>query len=366
MTEETRYQLALTLIPQIGDIVAKDLLADFESASAIFKAKITDLERTNGIGKVRANAIKYFSGFARATKEMEFMSRYHIQPLFITDPRYPQRLRHCIDAPIMLYYKGNADLNASRMVNVIGTRSPSPYGAEVCRQLVKDLAGLNVTIVSGLAYGIDVLAHKAAMDHHTPTIGILAHGLDRMYPPAHHAIAKQMLQQGGLLTDFMSGTQPDKQNFPRRNRIVAGMCDATIVIESGEKGGSLITADIASSYNRDVAAIPGRINDERSSGCLQLIKTHKAALITSAQDLVDLMGWDKQPGAPIIRQKEIFIDLNSEEQRVVDLFQHKKQLHIDEIYRTCQLPGSQLATTLLNLEIQAVIKALPGNCYILT
>lgn len=366
MTEETRYQLALTLIPQIGDIVAKELLNRFGSASAIFKARSSDLEKIPGIGTVRAKAIKQFSDFSRAAQELNFMQRYGIQPIFYTDPTYPQRLKHCTDAPAMLYYKGTADLNAPRMVNVIGTRKPSAYGKTICRQLVEGLAALRATVVSGLAYGIDVEAHKAALEYQTPTIGILAHGLDRIYPPGHHQIARQMLATGGLLTDFMSGTQPDKQNFPRRNRIVAGMCDVTIVIESGEKGGSLITADIALSYNRDVAAIPGRVDDERSMGCLQLIRSNKAALITGAHDLADMMGWNSEALLPVNRQKELFVELNTEEQQIMSLFQHNKQLHIDEIYRVCQLSGSQVAAALLNLEIHAMVKALPGNSYMLT
>ncbi|WP_295116611.1 DNA-processing protein DprA [uncultured Chitinophaga sp.] len=366
MTEETRYQLALTQIPQIGDIVAKELLQHFGEASAIFKARIAELEKIPGIGTVRARAIKQFNDFARTDEEITFMSRYQIQPIFYTSPAYPQRLQHCTDAPVMLYFKGHADLNASRIVNIVGTRRPTEYGKTICRDMVTELGLHDITIISGLAYGIDVEAHKTAIACNAPTIGILAHGLDRIYPATHHNIAKQMLANGGLLTDFMSDTQPDKQNFPSRNRIVAGMSDVTIVIESGEKGGSLITADIAISYNRDVMAIPGRINDDRSAGCLQLVKANKAALITGAGDVMEMMGWQAHQKKESVRQKELFISLNREEQQLVSLFQHKKQLHIDEIYRECQLPGSQVAATLLNLEIQAVVKALPGNCYMLT
>jgi DNA processing protein len=366
MTEETRYQLALTQIPQIGDIVARELLQHFGEASSIFKARISELEKIQGIGTVRARAIKQFTDFARTDEEIAFMDRYQIQPVFYTSATYPQRLLHCTDAPVMLYFKGHADLNASRIVNIVGTRRPTEYGKSVCRDMVTELGHHDVTIVSGLAYGIDVEAHKTAIACGAPTVGILAHGLDRIYPPSHHTIAKQMLANGGLLTDFMSGTQPDKQNFPRRNRIVAGMSDVTIVIESGEKGGSLITADIAFSYNRDVMAIPGRINDDRSAGCLQLVRANKASLITGAGDVMEIMGWQPHQQKESVRQKELFISLNSEEQQLVALFQHKKQLHIDEIYRECQFPGSQVAATLLNLEIQAVLKALPGNCYMLT
>lgn len=365
MTEETRYQLALTQIPQIGDIVAKELIRHFGKASDIFKARPRELEKITGIGAVRANAIKQFADFRKTEEEMIFMHKFNIRPLFYTDPTYPQRLQHCVDAPVMLYFRGNADLNASRIVNIVGTRRPSEYGKKICKEIVEELGREQITVVSGLAYGIDVIAHQAALACNTPTIGILAHGLDRMYPAEHYEVARKMMTNGGLLTDFMSGTTPDKQNFPRRNRIVAGMADVTIVIESGEKGGSLITADIAASYNRDVMAVPGRINDERSAGCLQLVRTHKAAILTGAGDVMEIMGWQEREQKETVRQKELFIPLNPEEQQLIALFQHKKQLHIDEIYRACQLPGSQVAATLLNLEIQALVKALPGNCYAL-
>ena len=361
MQEELRHQIALTQISQIGDIIAKKLLSIFGTASAIFKATKRELECI--VGHNRANAIKQFKDFQRVDKEISFIEKYHIQPVFYTAKNYPQRLQQCADSPVMLYFKGQADLNFTRIVNVIGTRGPGEYGKQICAQIVKDLAPYNVMVVSGLAYGIDILAHRTALENDMPTIGVLAHGLDRIYPAMHKETAIQMIGNGGLLTEFISETQPDKQNFPKRNRIVAGMADATVVIESGPKGGSLITADIANSYSRDVMAVPGRVGDPNAAGCHHLIKTNQAMLITEAKDILQAMGWESAQKTQLHPQKQLFIELSAEEQQILSLFSGDGEKHIDEICRHSPLPGSQVASLVFQMEMQHVLKSLPGQKY---
>lgn len=365
MPQELMYQLALTRIPLIGDVTVKKLLEHFGSAGNIFNARKQELERIETVGAIRAAAIRNFRDFAEIENEISFMEKYRIQPLFCTDPAYPQRLLHCYDNPAMLYYKGNASLNAMRMINIVGTRHPSAYGKSVCETLVKGLSEAGITIVSGLAYGIDIIAHKTALKAQIPTIGVLAHGLDRIYPPAHKQVAVQMLEQGGLLTDFPSQTTPDRQNFPKRNRIVAGICDATIVIESGMRGGSLITADLANGYNRDVFCIPGRLHDPQSAGCNYLIKQNKAALLTGPEDVLALMGWQEKTAAgkaPVV-QPGLFPELSEDEQLIMSLFREKSQRHLEELYLQTRLSGSQVATAVFNLEMQSVLRSLPGQLY---
>ena len=366
MQEELRHQIALTQIPQIGDIVAKKLLAHFGSASDVLNASRKELEHIPDIGSVRADAIFQFRDYRRADKEIDFLEKHDIQAVFYTSTDYPQRLRHCADSPVMLYYKGTTNLNAARIVSIVGTRAPGDYGKMMCAQLVEALTAHNVVIVSGMAYGIDIIAHKRAIQQHIPTIGVLAHGLDRIYPPQHKGTAMEMLNNGGLLTEFLSYTQPDKQHFPMRNRIVAGIADATIVVESGTQGGSMITADIANSYNRDVFAVPGRANDPHAAGCNELIRTNKAMLITGAADFLQAMGWDtdnSKSAARLNPQKELFITLNDAEQHIVTLFSGDVQKHIDELRRESHLPGSQVNSLVLKLEMLHVLKSLPGQKY---
>lgn len=361
---ELFYQVALTCIPQIGDVTAKKLITHFGTASAIFSARRRELERIPEIGSVRAAAIKEFNDFERVAQEIRFIEKYRIQPLFYTDPGYPQRLHHCVDSPLLLYFKGNADLNAARIVNIIGTRRPTRYGSEICEEITAGLAPHGITVISGLAYGIDIIAHQSCLQHNICTVAVLAHGLDRIYPAAHKPIATAMLEHGGLLTEFMSSTMPDKQNFPKRNRIVAGICDATIVIESGLKGGSLITAQIANSYGRDVMAVPGRTVDPFSAGCNDLIKTHRAALITGADDILALMNW--QPVTKrktVAQQQSLFLALSEEEQQVVSLFSEETEQHIDDLLRKCLLPGRQLTNVLLQLEMYNIVQSMPGQRY---
>ncbi|HWB25475.1 MAG TPA: DNA-processing protein DprA [Chitinophagaceae bacterium] len=362
MANNLLHQIALTLIPSIGPVHTKALIDHFGDAKTVFTAKRKELIAIEGITDVKINAIKDFDNFAEAEAEITFIEKYKIQPLFITDKDYPQRLLHCYDAPPLLYYRGNANLNASKIISIIGTRSYTEYGKQVTDTLVEELKAYNVLIVSGLAYGIDAIAHKAALHNSLPTVGVLAHGLDRIYPAHHKSMAKEMLQNGGLLTEFRKEMKADKHNFPRRNRIVAGMADATIVIETALKGGSMITAALANGYNRDVFAIPGRINEEKSEGCNYLIKNNRAILLTDTQQLAENLGWERRKQKQKV-QKELFIELNKEEQVIVDILKEKDLVHIDELYLKSGLSSSTVAAAILTLELQSVIASLPGKMY---
>lgn len=359
------YQVALTLIPGIGPVQSKLLVEHFGDAAAVFNAKKKDLGLIEGIGEVRAKSIKDWNGFNEAEDEIAFCEKHHIQPLFITDKNYPQRLLHCYDTPALLYYRGNADLNNSKIISIIGTRNNSDYGKQLTEQVVEGLQPLNTLIVSGLAFGIDVIAHKAAIQNNLSTVGVLAHGLDSIYPSQHKSLAREMLLNGGLLTEFRKNTNPDKHNFPRRNRIVAGMSDATIVIETAIKGGSMITAELAYNYNRDVFAIPGKVTDAKSSGCLKLIQQNKAILYTDINQLMDELGWQQKKIVPG-KQKELFIELSGDEKIIVNILKEKETVSIDELYLKSGLSSSSVAAAILNLELQNVIMGLPGKRYRLT
>jgi DNA processing protein len=362
MNNDLLYQIALTLVPNIGDIHAKALINIYGNAENIFKAKKKELETIEGIGTVRANSIKYFSDFTSSENEIKFIEKYKIIPLFITDENYPKRLLNCYDSPPILYYRGNADLNNSKIVSIVGTRKNTDYGKIFTENLILGLQEQNVLVISGLAFGIDTIAHKAALKNNLQTVGVLAHGLDRIYPSQNKQLAKEMIEQGGLLTDFMSNTLPDKQNFPKRNRIVAGMCDALVVIESSLKGGSLITAELANGYNKDVYAIPGKTTDKNSEGCNYLIKQNKASLITHADDLLQLMNWTPKEKKQK-KQRELFIELTADEKIIVAILQQKDGVQIDEVYFKSGLSSSAVASALLMLEMQNVVLSLPGKVY---
>lgn len=362
MYPDLLYQIALTLVPNIGDVRAKILAEYFDEASDIFKAPGKQLESIEGIGSLAAKAIKDFNDFTFCENEIAFAEKNNITPLFITDENYPQRLKNCYDAPALLYYKGNADLNYSRIISVVGTRNNTDYGRVICEKFIEDLSQENVLIVSGLAFGIDTIAHRSSIKNKLDTVGVMAHGLDRIYPAANKHLSAQMISQGGLLTDFMSGTNPDRQNFPRRNRIVAGICDALVVIESSSKGGSLITAEIANSYNKDVFAFPGRVNDLRSEGCNNLIKNNKALLISSAEDMLQIMNWKALPKKSRL-QRELFIELSGDEKIIMNILAGTDCLHIDRLYLQSKLSSSAAANALLMLEMKGLVSALPGKMY---
>lgn len=363
MPDDLLYLIALTLVPNIGEVHARELLTHYGTAQKIFAAKKNQLDKIPGIGTVRAHSIASFSGFDRAEEELKFIDKYKITALSQQQREYPQRLLGCYDAPVVLYYKGNADLNVSKIVAVIGTRSHTDYGKDMTTQLIEELSNEQVLVVSGLAYGIDTIAHKAALKAGVPTVGILAHGLDRIYPSSNTVMAKEMLGNGGLLTDFMSGSKPDKQNFPRRNRIVAGIADVTIVIETDVNGGSMITAGLANNYNKDVFAFPGRATDTKSSGCNYLIRSNKAALVTSAADVADMMNWRTSAAKKKIQQRELFVELTPDEETIVNLLKEKDQVHIDEVTCNCSISSSAIAAAILNLELRGIVTGLPGKMY---
>jgi DNA processing protein len=367
MNNQLVYQVALTLVPQIGPVQARQLLDILGTAETIFKTKKSVLEKIEGIGTVRAAAIRRFTDFKKAEEEIAFLEKYKIKPLFLTDENYPKRLLHCYDAPVVLYYRGEASLNSSKIVSVVGTRNKTDYGKLLTDKLIKDLSEQQVVIVSGLAMGIDTIAHKAALRNNLTTVGVLAHGLDKIYPPENTQLAKEMIQSGGgILTEFRSKTKPDKHNFPSRNRIVAGLADATVVVETDLKGGSLITAELAVNYNKDVFAFPGKVGDAKSAGCNHLIKTNKAALITEATDLLFMMGWNIAPIKNKSAQKELFIQLTDEERKIVAMLKEKETTPIDEINRRSGLSSSSVAAAMLSLELQNVIVSLPGKLFKLT
>lgn len=366
MTDKQIYQIGLTMINGVGDILARHLLESMGDAEAIFTEKQRLLEKIPGIRGTLAAEIKRPEVLMRAEKELTFVQKNGIDIYFLTDRNYPERLGECPDAPVLFYYKGKADLNASRIVSIVGTRQATPYGQELTERLLKDLSASlpDVLIVSGLAYGIDICAHRNALKYQLPTVGILAHGLDRIYPPAHRPSAVEMLQQGGLLTDFPSETNPDRPNFVRRNRIVAGLADTTIVIESAEKGGSLITADIAFSYGRDVYTFPGRVTDPHSKGCNALIRQNKAGLITSAEDLILAMRWDvtgKKKELPV--QAQLLFPEDGEADRLFYFLSEHREAHINELSIALDMPVHQLSSLLFELELDGKIKTLPGSRY---
>ena len=365
MQSDLLYQIALTLVPNIGDVRAKALIETFGDAESVFKTAKKHLEAIEGIGTIAANSIKYFTDFKVCEDEIKFIEKNKIITLFIADDAYPQRLLNCYDSPTLLYYKGNADLNTTKIISIVGTRNNSDYGKTVCENLMQELSDQNVLVISGLAFGIDSIAHKAALKNTLKTVGVVAHGLDKIYPAQNKSLAKEMLSQGGLLTDFMSGTNPDRQNFPRRNRIVAGICDALVVIESSKKGGSLITAELANSYNKDVFAIPGRVNDLRSEGCNYLIKNNKALLITCADDLLHIMNWKDEP-KKVKKQRELFIELTADEKIITDILAQQESIQIDQLYFKSGLSSSAVANALLMLEMQGVVSMMPGKVFKLT
>ena len=360
---ELLHLLALLKVEGIGDVVAKKLLNHFPTAESIFKAKASKLSAIDGIGQVLIKNLKNKSIFELAKAELHFIAENDIKVLFYKDEIYPNRLKHCIDGPILLFASGNIDFNNRKIISIVGTREITTYGTEFCKKLIEDLAPLNPIIVSGFAYGVDIVAHKAAMDNNLQTIGVIAHGLNQVYPKVHKKYVGKMEENGGFLTEFWSTSNPEKENFVKRNRIVAGMCEATIVIESAEKGGSLITANLANDYNRDVFAVPGRISDKFSQGCNNLIKTQRAHLLSSAADILYILNWELKAKEEKVIQKQLFITLENDEQKLYDyLIKNGKQL-LDVIALDCNLPVFKTASILLNMELKGVVRPLPGKLF---
>ncbi|NDV46759.1 DNA-protecting protein DprA [Paludibacter sp. 221] len=363
------YQIALTFIKGVGNLLAKTLIAYVGSVEGIFSEKAQSLGKIPGIGRILSTEIvsQRDAALVRAEREIEFITKNDINPCFFTDSEYPFRLKECPDSPIMLYGKGNLELNNKKFVGIVGTRNATDEGRANCKKLVSDIAAhqSDVVIISGLAYGIDICAHKAALDAGLPTIGVLAHGLDRIYPAAHRSIAAKMQHDGGLLTEFATETNADKPNFVQRNRIIAGMCDALVVVESNKKGGSLITANMANDYNRDVFAFPGRVTDEFSAGCNALIKSNKAALIESAEDMLRFMNWENSKDKTSVgEQTSLFVDLTNEEEDILSVLkQYPDGIQTNELAIRLSRPFSKISSILLSLEFKNMVKCLPGNVY---
>ena len=363
MNEEVFWHLALTQVTQIGDVHIGVLLDYFGSPTEVFKANRKELESLPGIGTARASAIKKFNGFKCIEQEIAFLSKNGIEVLIKHKDGYPRRLENCIDAPQVLFYKGSQPLNVQKVVAIVGTRAPTDYGKERVASLIDSLFPLEVLVVSGLAYGIDTLVHRDCVRQGLSTIGVLGHGLNQIYPASNRMLAAEMIQRGGLLTEFMHKTKPDRQNFPRRNRIVAGMVDAVVVIESGEKGGSLITAEIANSYNKDVFAYPGRTTDLGSMGCNHLIRTHRANLITSGVDFIEFMDWNSTLKRKKAIQAELFLALEGKEKELYDLVLQREPVGIDDLIIASGQKPSEVSAILFSLEMRGLVCPRPGKLF---
>jgi len=361
--DEWLYQIALTRVEGIGDFLARLLVLEFGSASAVFKAKKKLLERLEKIGPFRAKAIASFNDFNRCEKEIEFLIKHKIQVVFFNHHHYPKQLYDCYDAPVLLYFKGSATLENQRFLSIVGTRNPSIYGIEWTRNFVKDLQGSEIIIVSGLAEGIDTIAHESALQNGLNSIGVLGHGLHTIYPAVNRKLAARMIEQGGLLTHFPSGTNPERQHFPSRNRITGGICDALVVVETGIRGGSLITADLAYGYQKEIFALPGRVTDLMSAGTNQLIQQQQAIPIHNAFGFLDYMKW-RDNDNKITTEKEnssLFFYPSEREKKLLDLM--IDPIHIDELSGKMEETHSQLASILLQLELKGVVMNKPGKRY---
>ena len=361
MSDELVAQLALELIPGVGSKGIKQLTSYCGSASSVFKTPKSKLLKVPGVGETMANLVLTYRPFSEAETIIKAGEKQGIDILHYTNSRYPNRLKQILDAPNILYFKGNGDLNPKKSIAVVGTRKTSEYGRRITDQLISDLSAFDVTVTSGLAYGIDIQAHRAALKHKIPTLAVLAGGLDRLYPSTHKKYAEEMCMNGGILSESIPGTKPDPHLFPARNRIIAGMTDATIVVEAAEKGGALITAHQADSYDRVVFAVPGNIGSEYSIGTNRLIASQKALIYTGIQDLIYHLGWELEGPKPSSRELP---DLSNDEQIIYETLQAKNEaMEIDIIALQSQLSINQVASNLLSLEFKNLVKSLPGKKY---
>ena len=355
--------LALLKVEGVGDIVAKKLINHCGSVENVFSSKSRLLKSIDGIGDILIKKLNDKTIFEKAEQELRFIEKEKPTILYYQNEDYPDKLKHCIDGPILLFASGNFDFKNRKIISIVGTREVTSHGIDFCKKLVEDLALFNPIIVSGFAYGVDIVAHQAAMENKLQTVGVLAHGLNQIYPKPHKKYVAKMEENGGFLTEFWSTSNPDKENFVKRNRIVAGMSEATVVIESAEKGGSLITAIMANEYNRDVFAVPGRTSDKFSQGCNNLIKTQRANLMTSAADLVYILNWELENKATKPVQKQLFVTLDNEEQKVYNYLQQNGKQLLDIIALECDFPIFRISSLLLTMELKGVIRPLPGKLF---
>jgi DNA processing protein len=352
------------MAPAIGPITARKLISRAGSAREVFRMNRASIEKIERINPRQTQSINFSVLLDRAKKELEFIERNHISALLYENADYPERLKECEDAPVLLYARGDEGLHSRRALSVVGTRRASSYGKALCRDIVLELGSRvkDLVIISGLAFGIDVIAHRAALEGGTPTVAVLGHGFDTIYPNAHRETAKKILDRGALVTDFHSEMGPERNNFLRRNRIIAGMADATLVVESAETGGALITARMASSYQRDVMAVPGRVTDDRSSGCNSLIKKNVASLVESADDIIDQLNWsdDGSPG-----QGHLFEipKLSARERQLLELMNQKQGMGPGELSRLSGIPIQGVLSLLTAMELKRWVYVEPGNQY---
>lgn len=359
---ELPYLLALTMINGIGNHLAKILYTHCGSAKAVFGEKLSLLKKIPGIGTITAKNIHAFNQFDVVEKELKLIQKNQIKTILYFDDGYPKRLKEIDDSPLVLFSKGRASLDTKRMLAIVGTRNSTSYGKQFIDDFIEALKPYNTTIVSGLAAGTDTNVHKACLRNNIPTIGVLGHGFSTIYPGHNRKLASDMLNEGALLTEFKFNTPGTKENFPRRNRIVAGMCDAVIVAESGIKGGSMITADLANQYNRDVFALPGKITDTYSLGCNRLISQHQAAIVDSVSSLIGLLGYDATPKSPAPINSQLLLTLNQDETSIVNVLK-TGDVGIDQLYYSTNLPMNKLAFLLLDLEFRGILRNLPGKIY---
>jgi DNA processing protein len=359
---ELLYKIGLSKIAGVGAVTARQLVSYCGSAKAVFEASKKELIKIPNIGTVLAEAVITQDVLAIAEKEIDYIAANNIKALTYTDAEFPQRLKFQHDCPFLLFYKGNADVNAARVVGIVGTRKPTTHGEQICKEIIEGLLPYNVLIISGLAYGIDITAHKKSLEMEIPNIGAVGHGLSHIYPTEHHKVAEKMVHCGGLLSEHTHDIKPDPRHFPMRNRLIAGMCDALLVVETALSGGSMISAELAFGYDKDVFAVPGRSKDKYSQGCNFLIKNNKAALVETAEDLANSMNWEVAGKQKII-QTNLFVELTAAEQKIYDFVKTKTDVGIDDIGFNTALEPSQIAINLLQLEFKNMIKVLPGKRY---
>jgi len=361
--DELLAVLRLQNIPNIGDVSAKKLIDRCGSAEAVFADKRDQLLKIDGIGSYTLRNLYDAEHREAAEAEFDYIQKNQIGYTYFMDADHPAYLKHCVDSPLLLFKRGNIDLAGKKIISVVGTRNITSYGKAFCEKFIEDIAPLDPIIVSGFAYGVDITAQKATIKHGLQTIGCLAHGLNQIYPKVHAKYVRDVEKNGGFYTEFWSNSQPQRQHFLQRNRIIAGMSEATVVVESAERGGSLVTADIANSYDRDVFAVPGRTGDKFSTGCNNLIKQQKAHMITSAADLIYLLDWEIGEKETQTLQKQLFVELDDTEQAIYDFLQKNGKQLLDSIALECRLPIFKVSSTLLNMEMKGVVRPLPGKLF---
>lgn len=362
MDSSILYKIALTKIENVGPVTARLLVSYIGSPEGVFQATKQELLKIPGIGFETVNAVQKSEALQIAEKELEYISKQRIQVIFYLDSTYPARLAHFQEAPVLLYTKGNDCLNAKRTVGIVGTRNPTKYGMHVTEKLVEDLKAYDVNVVSGLAHGVDAIAHRTCVNIKIPTIGIMGGGFEKIYPAANRSLAGAMLEHGSVVTEFSFKEQAEREHFPMRNRVIAMLSDAVVVIESGRKGGSMITAEFANRYHKDVFAYPGKISDKFSDGCNKLIKQHKAALIESAEDIAYILRWEESP----VEQMTLpLFDLEPNEKAIMDCIREKEEVHLDVMHHLLKMSISDISSTLLQMEFKGLIKSLPGKLYML-